>query len=233
MQKYQSQRTLATCLAVWSLHGNAWVILVKWCVTTKTSTDFFLESSDDQKPVQTSSNGLLDIMLSKGLFCWQCIADNDKHSLSHPFFRDFARKTSLLLSWGSWTEFDVQLHHEHLVEPQPWVSQVQHIEAVLPWSSCLLKPTPLLKVRVLSSRVLKPTGGDNATQHGPLDQHPTQCATLAQQTHPPWQQSKHVKWTACRLGNVTYWRGILVTTGWQKSIFDRNVWNILSVKRAA
>lgn len=61
-QKTWSHNMLATCLAVWLVYGKALPALVKWSVTTSTSTECCLLS-----PV----------------FFFKCTSDNTGHSLSH------------------------------------------------------------------------------------------------------------------------------------------------------
>ena len=66
IQKYLSHNCLATCFADWSLHGNECDSLVKWSVTTSTSTDLLLLSSAHQKSMHTISRGDVVLILSNG-----------------------------------------------------------------------------------------------------------------------------------------------------------------------
>ena len=66
MQKYLSLRCFATCLADWFCQGKACASLVKWSVTTCTSTDLLLESFAVQKSMHTIYKGAEVFILSRG-----------------------------------------------------------------------------------------------------------------------------------------------------------------------
>lgn len=65
-QKTWSHSFLATGLAVWFVPWKAWANLVKWSVTTRTSTECCLWSSALQKSMHTNSIGADVLMLSRG-----------------------------------------------------------------------------------------------------------------------------------------------------------------------